>query len=156
LVIIELLRIFKFINKNKRGYLFFGRWFNYNEIAYPDWISGTFFMFSRKILNIFPEEKLPETFWMYFEDMEWCWLIRKAGYKIAFVPEGRVLHYCGGGKTYPEKTRKMMDENFRKFYYLYYGKTYLTILLFLIKILNWSQWRKWIKYFKKCYYSAGY
>jgi hypothetical protein len=90
------------------------------------------------------EQKLPETFWMYVEDMEWCWLIRKAGYKIAFVPEGRTLHY-GGGNAHTDKTKKMMDENFRKFYYLYYGKTYANILLFLMRILNWSQWRKWIK-----------
>ncbi len=144
-IIGEQLRIHKLFSKDKRGKIWWGPYFNYNQIAYPNWIWGTFFMFPRKILEIFPEQKLPETLWMYVEDMEWCWLIRKAGYKIAFVPEGRVLHY-GGAHT--EKTTKIINENSKQFYYLYYGKTYTNILLFLMKILDWSQWRKW-SFFKK-------
>jgi GT2 family glycosyltransferase len=147
-IIGEQLRIHKLFPKNKRGKIWWGPYFNYNETAYPDWVWATFFMFPKKILEIFPEQKLPETFWMYIEDMEWCWLIRKAGYKIAFVPEGRVLHY-GGGDAHTDRTKKMMDKNFRKFYELYYGKTYATILLFLMKVLNWSQWRKWSLFRRK-------
>ncbi len=100
-------------------------------------------MFPHNLLAIFPDKTLPETFWMYVEDMEWCWLARKAGYKVAFVPEGRVLHY-GGGSAHSDKTRKMMDKNFKQFFKLYYGNLYSKVLLLLIKILFLSQWRQYI------------
>lgn len=119
LAICERLRLHKFFNKQKRGKIWFGPYFTYNEIAYPDWVWGTFFMFPKNLLQHFPNNKLTETFWMYVEDMEWCWIARKAGYKVAFVPEGRVLHYGGGIKHTPEII-KMMDENFKTFYKLYY------------------------------------
>jgi hypothetical protein len=123
----EKMRVHKLFSKKKRGQLWFGHYFNYTDLAYPDWVWGTFFMFSRKLLTIFPKNKLPETFWMYVEDMEWCWLARKAGYKVAFVPDGRVLHY-GGGNVHTDKTRKMMDENFRRFISLYYPSIKRTII----------------------------
>jgi hypothetical protein len=121
------MRVHKLFSKKKRGQLWFGHYFNYTDLAYPDWVWGTFFMFPRKLLTIFPKNKLPETFWMYVEDMEWCWLARKAGYKVAFVPDGRVLHY-GGGNVHTDKTRKMMDENFRRFISLYYPSIKRTII----------------------------
>lgn len=110
----EQLRLHKFFPKNIRSNILWGPYFNYDKIAYPDWVWGTYFMFPRNILKIFPHNKLPETFWMYIEDMEWCWLVRKAGYKVAFVPEGRVLHF-GGGATHTEKAKIMMEENLKLF-----------------------------------------
>jgi GT2 family glycosyltransferase len=98
-------------------------------------------MFPKKLLNIFPKQLLPETFWMYFEDMEWCWLARHAGYEIAFVPNGKVLHY--GGKNHNPKALKMMNDNFNQFLKLYYNKMHAWIIIRLLKILEWSQWRKW-------------
>lgn len=50
----------------------------------------------------------------HVEDMDWCWLARKEGYKVAFVPERKVIHY-GGGEAHTENTLKMMNENFKKF-----------------------------------------
>ena len=98
-------------------------------------------MFPRKLLDIFPNQLLPETFWMYFEDMEWCWLARQAGYEVVFVPDGRVLHY--GGKNHNPKAIKMMNDNFNQFLKLYYNKMHAWIIIRLLKILEWSQWRKW-------------
>lgn len=119
LALYEKLRLHKFFSKRKRGKIWFGSYFNYNEIAFPDWVWGTFFMFPKSLLQHFPENKLTETFWMYVEDMEWCWIARKAGYKVAFVPDGRVLHY-GGGSAHTPETIKMINENFKHFLNLYY------------------------------------
>lgn len=121
LALLESLRIHKFISKRKRGKIWFGPYFNYNEIAFPDWVWGTFFMFPKSLLQVYPENKLPETFWMYVEDMEWCWLARKAGYKVAFIPDGRVLHF-GGGDAHTEKKIALINNNMNKFIKYYYLK----------------------------------
>lgn len=139
--LIELLRLQKFFPKSNLKKTLYGYFFDYDNIAYPDNIWGAFFMFPKKLLNIFPKQLLPETFWMYFEDMEWCWLARQAGYEIAFVPNGKVLHY--GGKNHNPKALKMMNDNFNQFLKLYYNKMHAWIIIRLLKILEWSQWRKW-------------
>lgn len=139
--LIELLRLQKFFPKSNFKKTLYGYFFDYDNIAYPDYIWGAFFMFPKKLLDIFSNQLLPETFWMYFEDMEWCWLARQAGYEIAFVPNGKVLHY--GGKNHNPKALKMMNDNFNQFLKLYYNKMHAWIIIRLLKILEWSQWRKW-------------
>ena len=139
--LIELLRLQKFFPKSNFKKTLYGYFFDYDIIAYPDYIWGAFFMFPRKLLDIFPNQLLPETFWMYFEDMEWCWLARQAGYEVVFVPDGIVLHY--GGKNHNPKALKMMNDNFNQFLKLYYNKMNAWIIIRLLKILEWSQWRKW-------------
>lgn len=46
-------------------------------------------------------------YFMYGEDMVWCREIRSLGYKIAFVPEGRVQHLMGASKA--EKVSLMSE-----------------------------------------------
>ncbi|HRS70155.1 MAG TPA: glycosyltransferase family 2 protein [Bacteroidales bacterium] len=138
--LIELFRIHKLMSKPKADKILFGPFRDYCNIAYPDWVWGTFFMFHKTILNIFSNQLLPETFWMYGEDMEWCWLAKQAGYEIAFVPNGKVLHY--GGNHHPE-AEKMIHDNYNQFIKLYYNKINACIIIGLLKILDWSQWRKW-------------
>jgi len=139
-ILIELFRIHKLLHRNKVYKNLYGPFFNYSEIAYPDWVWGTFFMFTKKLLTIFSNQLLPETFWMYGEDMEWCWLAKQAGYEIAFVPNGKVLHY--GGNHHPE-AEKMIHDDYNQFIKLYYNKINACIIIGLLKILEWSQWRKW-------------
>ena len=48
---------------------------------------------------------MPECYFMYWEDVEWCYRIKKQGYKLAFVSEPLVLHKEGMtfGKSNPLK-----------------------------------------------------
>ncbi len=131
------------INHCKVGNILFGTFFDYSEIAYPDCVWGTFFMFPKNLLHIFPDELLPETFWMYVEDMQWCWLTRHAGYEVAFVPDGKVLHF--GGSNHSPISEKMITDNFTKFLKLNYGNIHSWLIIKLLKVLKWSQWRRWYR-----------
>ncbi len=133
--LLEGLRLHKLFPARKRGKLLFGPYFSYEEFAYPGWVWGTFFMFPRKILDVFPEKKLPETFWMYGEDMEWCWLIRKAVYKIAFVPDGRIRHYNQSVDS-GNSRKKIIASNYMKFVHIYYSRYYRIMFIALCKIMN--------------------
>jgi GT2 family glycosyltransferase len=39
---------------------------------------------------------MDEGYFLYFEDTEYCWRARRAGWRIAYVPEARAVHYRGG------------------------------------------------------------
>lgn len=45
-------------------------------------------------------------FFMYCEEIDWCWRMRKVGWKIACVPAARVVHHAGAS------TRQFRDEMF--------------------------------------------
>jgi N-acetylglucosaminyl-diphospho-decaprenol L-rhamnosyltransferase len=38
---------------------------------------------------------LDEGFWMYCEEIDWCWRMRKAGWRAYCVPAARVTHHAG-------------------------------------------------------------
>lgn len=39
---------------------------------------------------------MDEGYFLYFEDTEYCWRARRAGWRIAYVGEARAVHYRGG------------------------------------------------------------
>jgi hypothetical protein len=38
---------------------------------------------------------LDEGFWMYCEEIDWCWRMRKAGWRALCVPAAQVVHHAG-------------------------------------------------------------
>ena len=36
--------------------------------------------------------KLADDFFMYVEDVLWCWDLKKLGYEIHFLPDAKVMH----------------------------------------------------------------
>lgn len=91
----ELLRLQKVVGKQRGGKILFGAFFDHRSVAFPDWIWGTCFMFRRQLLDELPGGKLADDFFMYGEDVQWCMEFKGLGYRIAFEPEARVLHYMG-------------------------------------------------------------
>jgi len=55
------------------------------------WVWGSGMMVRREVF-----ERLggfDESFFMYYEDLEWCWRIRRAGWKIVCYPDLHVTHF---------------------------------------------------------------
>ncbi len=61
--------------------------------AEVDAISGSF-MFVRKS-TIDAVGGLDEDFFMYGEDLDWCYRIHQAGWKIMYLPDTQIIHYKG-------------------------------------------------------------
>lgn len=104
LQLVELFRIQKLLKKKRREELLLGGFFDHARIVFPDWIWGTFFMFNVRILEAFPENKLTETYFMYQEDLEWCYYIKQYGFKIAYNPSISIIH-CFGSSTLSSKEK---------------------------------------------------
>lgn len=106
--IIELLRLQKMMSKRAAGKLLLGSFFDYDETVAVDWVWGAYFMFPKRILLQLPNQQLDDTYFMYFEDMQWCMDIRKLGYQIHYFAEAKVVHLLGGSSG---KKNEMMEQN---------------------------------------------
>ena len=58
-----------------------------------DWIRGAFFIGRKEVLD--GTQGFDRDFFMYGEEMEWCYRIRKAGWRIVYLPEPPVVHVEG-------------------------------------------------------------
>jgi GT2 family glycosyltransferase len=64
----------------------------HTTVAEPDWLSGACYIVRREVyerIGGYDAELFPT---MYGEDVEWCWRIRRAGWRIAFVPDAVITH----------------------------------------------------------------
>jgi hypothetical protein len=70
-----------------------------------DAISGSFFLTRKSVLDkvgLFDED-----FWLYGEDLDLCWRIKKAGYKVMYVPKVKVIHYKGVSSGIKEHSQEI-------------------------------------------------
>lgn len=110
------------------GKILLGSFFKHDEVVFPDWIWGTFFLFRKDILKKFYGEKLPDDFFMYGEDMVWCKEIHKLGFKVSFTPDAEVIHYMGRSNG---SKQTLMAQNYRLFMHTYYSAIHRWAIKFL-------------------------
>lgn len=140
LQLIELFRVQKILPKRVRENLFLGGFFDHGRPVFPDWVWGTFFMFNRNVLNVFPEGKLSETYFMYMEDMEWCYRIRKSGLKVFYDPSISIVHYSRASSSsfFGARLNPLIFENFKHLLSRERGWVYATLYFFLGKLIEVS------------------
>jgi GT2 family glycosyltransferase len=56
-------------------------------------ISGACLMLRREAID--QVGLLEESFFMYFEDMDYCLRLRRAGWKLYYLPQGEIVHFVG-------------------------------------------------------------
>ncbi len=77
--------------------------------SYPvDAVSGSFMMVRRDVYEKIGG--LDESYFMYGEDLDWCYRVRGAGYAVSYVHETSIIHYKG------ESTRRSDINEVRLFY----------------------------------------
>ena len=62
----------------------------YESIRETDLGHGAAMMVPRKVIDKIGV--MPEFFFLYYEEVDWCESIKRAGYKIYFVPQSKVYH----------------------------------------------------------------
>lgn len=142
--LLEIFPLYRLIPKAKREALMLHRYFDHQSFANCDWVWGTFMLFSKSIVQQLPDRKLPEDFFMYCEDVLWCWHFKQLGYRVHFLPEAKVMHIHKGSadKDKLKKMRLISIKNHGKFmkkFYpdfrwyifaaIYYTKQYSALLL---------------------------
>lgn len=131
---------------------FFGRermtWWSRNDVREVDVLTGCFMLVRQKALE--QVGSMDERFFMYFEETDWCYRFKQAGWKIMFTPCGEIIH-LGGVST--KQVKPQMVKQWRKSMLLYYKKHkslmeyvsawVLITLFFLTRVPYW--WLKGIK-----------
>lgn len=104
-------------NRFSRKYLMTG--WNHNSVREIDWVSGACLIIRREALN--EVGLLDERFFMYAEDVDWCYRAKQKGWKVYFIPQAEAVHYIGQSSQKVEK--KTIIERHRSMY-LFYKKHY--------------------------------
>lgn len=131
--LIELLRLQKLMPLRVRGRVMLGAFFDHTETVRADWVWGTFFMFPRFILTLLPDCQLDNTYFMYFEDMQWCMDFHKLGYEVHFFAGAEIIHLMGGSAG---KKNEMMEKNKELFLRRNYTKFQIMWIRVLEKLLS--------------------
>ena len=105
---------------------------NFNEVHEVDAINGAFFMMPKDLgdrLNWFDTD-----FFWNGEDLDFCFRIKQAGYKIMYLPGKKIIHYKGssGGHKKGSKTFYSRFDVMKLFYDKHYKYVYPKIIRFLV------------------------
>ncbi|MDZ7722723.1 MAG: glycosyltransferase [candidate division KSB1 bacterium] len=85
-------------------------------------ISGSFMLVRRRVIQ--EVGGLDESFFMYGEDLDWCYRINQAGHSIYYVPSTQIIHFKGeSSKKSPFQQRRLFYEAMRLFVKRHFHKT---------------------------------
>ena len=135
--LLEIFPFYKLLNKTKREALMLHRYFDHKSFTKCDWIWGTFMLFPKSIIEQLPHKKLSEDFFMYCEDVLWCWEVKQLGYEVHFLPQAKVMHVHKGSsqKDKLKKIRLISIKNHSKFMKKFYPdyRWYIFVTIFYVK-----------------------
>jgi N-acetylglucosaminyl-diphospho-decaprenol L-rhamnosyltransferase len=100
-----------------------------DETYEVDSVMGAFMMVRLEAID--DAGLLDDTFFMYGEDLDWCYRIKQRGWKVYYHPEAWVLHYKGA--TSSRQSYRLIVEFYRAMY-LFHRKHYARSTFLL---LNW-------------------
>jgi GT2 family glycosyltransferase len=141
LELIELFRFHKLLTIKAKANLMLGFYFDQQTEKTVDWVWGTFFLTRRSIIQRFPEQKLPDDFFMYFEDVQWCYAIQKMGYQILYFPEATVVHHLSASSVSENKSWEKLNKIARNEWFFWQknkGKWYVAGLYFFRSLKYFS------------------
>jgi N-acetylglucosaminyl-diphospho-decaprenol L-rhamnosyltransferase len=91
----------------RNRYLERGR--DYNQVAEVDEVSGAALLVRREVMEAIG--LLDEEYFFYFEDVDFCIRAKKAGWRVMYVPQAKILHHWGkspkkAGTSFQPRTLK--------------------------------------------------
>lgn len=101
-----------------------------DEINEVDSLMGAFMMLRKNVID--EVGLLDEEFFMYGEDIDWCFRIKQAGWKVVYYPEEKIIHYKGSSSR---KKPYMTLYEFHRAMILFYNKHYKSKYNFIVTIL---------------------
>jgi GT2 family glycosyltransferase len=121
--LLEIFPFYKFMPKKKREALMLHHYFDHESFADVDWVWGAYMLFPKHIIQELPQKKLSDDFFMYCEDVLWCWDFKQLGYKIHFLPQAKVMHVHKGSVSKDKwiKIRTTSIKNHGKFMKKFYS-----------------------------------
>ncbi len=128
------------------GSCFFGRermtWWDYRSVREVQALTGCFMLVRREAIS--QVGLMDERFFMYAEEMDWCWRMRSNGWKVLYFPHAEIVHL--GGSSAALRWEDMLIEQ-RKSLLLFIekrqggvAKWFANVLLLLGTIIRLCYW----------------
>ncbi len=77
-----------------------------------DWVSGAAMLLRREAVE--RVGGFDEAYFMYVEDVDLCWRLRRAGYRVVYHPGFRLVHHIG--RTSSQRSTRMLYEHHRSMF----------------------------------------
>ena len=100
----------------------------YDDACEVFWATGAAMFVKASIYKEFGG--LDEDFFAHMEEIDFCWRVKNAGYKVMYCPNSTVYHIGGG--TLPKKSSRKTYLNFRNNLSLLYKNLYRKELFFIL------------------------
>lgn len=98
-----------------------------------DCLVGAFMLVRKQVID--QVGMLDESFFMYGEDIDWCYRIKQAGWRIYYYPRTKITHYKGASSR--RKPVKIIYE-FHRAMFLFHKKHYQKKYFFIINYLVYT------------------
>lgn len=83
----------RFFPKNRYSSQYLMTDVGHDHIMDVDWVSGAALVVRREIFETLGG--FDEHFFMYAEDVDWCYRIKQAGWRVVYFPEAEIVHHIG-------------------------------------------------------------
>ncbi len=97
-----------------------------------DWVTGAFLLTRKKILE--EVGGWDETFFMYVEEVDLCFRVKKLGYQVWYYPKWSITHLGGASSKTSEFSLINEYEGVKKFYKKHYPSWQYPLLRLFLKI----------------------
>jgi len=89
-----------------------------------DWVAGASMIIRKEVID--KVGPLDEDYYTYFDDIDYCYVAKRAGYSTWYVPDSKIVHLVGQttGVTDLKKTKKPKPEYYFQARRRYYTKNY--------------------------------
>lgn len=96
-------------------------YWDHNDVQEVDAIIGAFMFLRRRAID--QVGLMDEQFFMYSEEVDWCYRFKKAGWKVYYVPHAQAIHIWGGSSRQVEvKIFVQMYRSRVAFFRKHYGR----------------------------------
>jgi hypothetical protein len=86
---------------------------------------------------------LDESYFMYAEEVDWCWRIQRAGWRFYCVPAARVIHH-GGASTQQFRAQSFLNlwRSRKQLYGRFYGPGRRWLVGWIVRLGMWAEARR--------------
>lgn len=88
--LIEKLGIYRLFSANQKRELLLGDYFDHRSSRETDWLYGAFMLARRAAIE--KVGGIPEDYFLFAEDLDFCYRVRKSGYRIWYSADAEIVH----------------------------------------------------------------
>jgi GT2 family glycosyltransferase len=104
---------------------------NYDKINEVDQVMGAALMYRRDVLG--EESYLDEDYWIWFEEVDFCFKVKKQGCKVVYIPHAEIVHYKA--QSFNQLMKVRQQKVFNKSLLTYFVKNGTQKETFILKLV---------------------